>query len=101
MTTISEKMDKVLSNQARHEEKLDAYAREQAKHAKILFGPDDLPGGIVMDVDRNKRAIKIACWFLTAIILASISVGGKLIYTNIAKWNADTRTMATPTTAGS
>lgn len=81
--TISEKMDKVLENQARHDEKLDMVIRDQDRHAKVLFGDNGNPPGLVLDVDRNKRILKIACWFIGIITIASTTVVGKVIYTSI------------------
>jgi hypothetical protein len=82
--TITEKMDQMLINQAVHNEKLDTVIKTQNKHGKTLYGPDDKPGGVVMDVDRNKRVLNVACWFITAIVIAAISVVGKLAYAGLS-----------------
>jgi hypothetical protein len=82
--TISEKMDKMLVNQARHDEKIDAVIRDQEKLSVIVLGAPGKPGGLIMDVDRIKRSVKIACWFIGVITIASTTVVGKVIYASIS-----------------
>ncbi len=57
MATISEKIDKVLENQAKHEIRLDNFAKDQSEHHETLYAKD----GVVIEVDRLKGFKKIAC----------------------------------------
>jgi hypothetical protein len=86
--TYGEKIDQVLLNQARHEEKLDNYAETQEKHAKTLYGEDGNPPGLVLDNDRNKRVLRVGCWFLGGTVFSIIgmilTVVGKIIYSAIS-----------------
>ena len=66
--TISEKIDKVLENQAKHEVRLDNFAKDQKEHHESLYGKD----GVVIEVDRLKIFKKVACWFFAVITVAFI-----------------------------
>ena len=75
----------MLINQARHEEKLDTVIRDQEKQGKTIYGEDGKPGGLVMDVDRNKRVLKVACWFIGSIVITAIGVVGKIVLAHLTE----------------
>jgi len=78
MATISEKLDKVLENQAKQGVEIKNFGKDISEHHNTLYGNGKL--GVVTDVDRLKAFKVVSCWFFGAIIIASITVAGKLIY---------------------
>lgn len=80
--TISEKLDKVLENQAKHEVRLDNFAKDQGELKTTIYGNGK--AGVVLDVDRLKVFNKAQCWIGGAVILAVITIAGKLVYAHMS-----------------
>lgn len=80
MATISEKLDIVIKNQARHEVRLDNFAKDQTEHHESLYGKD----GVVIEVDRLKGFRRLSCKlfaiFGTAIVVALI----RFVFTHLS-----------------
>jgi hypothetical protein len=80
---ISEKLDKVLENQAKQEVRLDNFAKAQKEHHGTLYG-NGKPG-VVLDVDRLKIFKKVQCWICGVLIVAVVGLIVRLAYNHLAK----------------
>lgn len=81
--TISEKLDKVLENQAKHEVRLDNFAKDQKEHHDTLYGNGK--AGVVLDVDRIKVFNKAQCWVGCVLVLAVLGLLVRLAYSHMTQ----------------
>lgn len=79
--TISEKLDKVIENQAKDSVRFANYEKAQAEVHVTLY---DKEAGVVIDVDRLKVFKKLSCWFYAVIIGGGLTVMFKLLYSHLA-----------------
>ncbi len=78
--TFGEKIDKVLENQAKHEVRLDNFAKDQAEHHESLYDKKD---GVVIEVDRLKGFKKIACALFTVLGVSVLGGVVRFIFTHL------------------
>jgi len=78
MATISEKLDKVLENQAKQGVEIKNFSKDISEHHNTLYG-NGRPG-VVTEVDRLKVFKTQSRWFFGAIFVAGTGLIVRLIY---------------------
>lgn len=77
--TISEKLDKVIENQAKDSVRFANYEKAQAEVHDTLYGKD----GVVIETERTKIFKTQSKWVFCAIFLTILGVIGRLVYSHI------------------